>query len=140
MAGNSDVDQETLLPPRALICRQSSDVLAVDDGLVRRAVAYIRAHCRESIGVEQVAAALGTTRRTLERRFRAALDTQPSAELQSARLRLAKRLLATTERPVGHLASELGFATPQHFTAFFRKHAGCTPTAYRVSDARRDHA
>ena len=133
MAGNNEVERETLLPPGELICRQSSDVLAVDDGLVRRAVAYIRAHCRESIGVEQVAAALGTTRRTLERRFRAALDTPPSTELQSARLRLAKRLLATTEGPIGHLASELGFATPQHFTAFFRQHAGCTPTVFRNS-------
>ena len=126
-----NVPDQTLLPPLELVCRQSSDVLAVEDDIVRRAVAYMRINCRESIGVDQVAAELGTTRRTLERRFRRALDMSPVQELHEARLRLARRTLEKTDQPISQVAAEMGFGTPQHFTAFFRQRAGCTPSAYR---------
>ena len=131
LLGGNTVSDETLVPPLELVCRQSSDVLAAEDDIVRCAVAYMRINCREPIGVDQVAAELGTTRRTLERRFRRALDTSPVQELQQARLRLARRALETTDRPIGQLAAELGFGTPQHFTAFFHQKVGCTPSAYR---------
>lgn len=43
----------------------------------------------------------------------------------------AKRQLVHSQRPVQHIASELGFDEYSNFAKFFRKEAGCTPRAFR---------
>lgn len=48
----------------------------------------------------------------------------------------SKGLLTRTDWPINTIALVLGFKEENHFSAFFRKHVGCTPTEYRVSKNR----
>lgn len=44
----------------------------------------------------------------------------------------AKRLIAHTEKSVKEIAYELEFLEPAHFTNFFKKHMGTTPTKFKA--------
>lgn len=50
---------------------------------------------------------------------------------QQQRIKLAQQYLADPSLRVKEIGYRLGFATPQHFTAVFRRATGLTPTAYR---------
>lgn len=43
----------------------------------------------------------------------------------------SKRLLKSTDGPINKIAMVLGFKEDSHFSAFFKKHVGHTPTEYR---------
>jgi AraC family transcriptional activator of pobA len=45
----------------------------------------------------------------------------------------AKRMLMDKKRTVNEIASALGFDDYSYFVRLFKKHAGMTPTAFRVS-------
>ncbi len=84
----------------------------------------------------QVAAReLGLAPRTLQRRL-SEQQTSFEAEVGAARLKAAERLLAETDAAVTTIAIDLGFASPQHFSTLFRKHAGQTPTDFRAHRRR----
>ncbi len=43
----------------------------------------------------------------------------------------AKNMLSSTDNPVNHIASSLGFDYSQHFSKFFKNNVGISPTHYR---------
>jgi AraC-like DNA-binding protein len=86
------------------------------------------AECRH---VDAYARQLGCTERSLARATTETVGKSPKA-LISARVSLeAKRLLAHTSLPVGAIADRLGFDEATHFSKFFRREAGCTPSEFR---------
>lgn len=46
-------------------------------------------------------------------------------------IEFAKYRLADSEKNINEVAYALGFDYPQHFTRFFKKYVGCSPTEYR---------
>jgi AraC-like DNA-binding protein len=74
---------------------------------------------------------LGTSPRTLQRRFVAALGQAPSAVLHQLRLDRARDLLRDPERPVGDVALACGFASQAHFATTFRAAFGVSPSELR---------
>jgi DNA-binding LacI/PurR family transcriptional regulator len=77
----------TVLRPRRLITRRSTDGLAVADESVAVALEYIQEHLGNPIRVPEVARAAGVSRRTLEERFRQQLGQpifrlRPRAEIR----------------------------------------------------------
>src|SRR6185436_20300339 len=54
MKGEKIPSSEHFIPPVDVAVRQSTDVLAVDDPQIARALRYIRAHGCERIGVKEV--------------------------------------------------------------------------------------
>jgi AraC-like DNA-binding protein len=79
---------------------------------------------------DAVASSLGLSVRSLQRQLQAA-GTSYDVEVQTARIRLAQRLLAESDRKLGAVAIEAGFATQAHFNAVFRRLTGETPGAWR---------
>jgi AraC-like DNA-binding protein len=84
----------------------------------------------ENADVARAARAISRAPRSLQRDLHAA-GTTFQAELDAARLRLAKRLLAETDSPLTEIAYDVGCASPQHFSALFRRVEGVTPSAWR---------
>jgi LacI family transcriptional regulator len=123
----------TLLPPVQVIERQSTDLVATKDHAVVHAVAFIRANLTEQISVDDIADAAQCSRRTLERRFREALDRTVHDELMRQRLARARRLLQETEMPLEKLAKQTGFTDSRRLGLVFRKKFGTTPAAFRKS-------
>ncbi len=133
MQGETPQPRHLCIRPTGLVTRTSSDILAMDDELVVKAVRYIREHAHEGIGVGDVVDAVGGSRRLLERRFREALDRTIHDEIAERRLERIKHLLATTDMPMRELAKRMGFRESKRLSEFFRSHTGQSPRIYRRS-------
>ena len=120
-----------LIPPPPVIERESTGKGSGADPSVAAACAFIDRHAREGIGVEQVAAAVHTGRRTLERRFRAVMGRTLGEALRRTRALPVKRLLAETRLTLEEIAERTGFHSAQHLSEFFRDLEGCSPGAFR---------
>lgn len=131
MDGMPAPTEPILIEPAALLPRQSTDVLAVDDPLVAQALRFTSEHGHERIRVSDVSAAVHVTRRTLERRFRRVLGRSIRDEIVRLRVERAKRLLAQSRTPIKRLASEAGFRDDLQMCTEFKRLEGITPSAYR---------
>ncbi|MFK7882504.1 helix-turn-helix domain-containing protein [Roseobacter sp.] len=78
----------------------------------------------------RMAASFGMSVRSYQRRLND-VGTTHSALIDSARLELALRLLAEEKNSVTEIAFELGYSYPGHFTRFFKRKVGLSPTEYR---------
>ena len=83
----------------------------------------------------RAAKAVGRATRSLQRDLRTA-GTTFHAEVDAARVRLAKRLLADTASPITEIAYDIGCASPQHFSALFRRVVGVPPSVWRQRRSR----
>ncbi len=134
MEGRPLAERRVWIPPSGVIGRDSTDGVAVADELVRDALVLIREHLGESLRVRDLARRLGVARRTLESRFRAAIDRSPGEAIRRLRVEKAARLLLDTRLPLARVAELCGYAEPRLLTAHFRQVHGVTPTVWR-----RDH-
>ncbi len=82
-------------------------------------------------GLETLAKEFGLSSRQLRRVVRKELGASPVELAQTARLLLAKRLLAESRLPVIRVAFASGFESVRRFNALFRSHYGLTPTRLR---------
>jgi len=131
MAGRAAPAEPLRVPPLGVSARQSSDILAIDDADVAKAIHHIRRHAFEGITVEDVLRELPLSRRALEHRFRRRLGRTPKEEIQRLRFEEAKSLLASTDLPLARISDRLGFHQPAYLSAAFRREAGVSPSAYR---------
>ena len=120
------------VPPREVVIRMSSDVIAVDDPVLGRALAYIREHLAESVSVEQIARAAGVSRSLLEKRVRAHLGTTITDQLRDQRLKTALKLMVETPMLMKEIAEATGFRRATYFSNVFREHLGETPRQWRA--------
>lgn len=133
MLGQRLSQKAIFISPSHVVVRQSTDIVAIADPDISEAVAFIRDHAVERIGVAEVVERLSVARRGLERRFRKILGRSVHEEIQRVRVEHAKHLLVETDLPMSTLAWRCGFSTPQRLAAAFRCATGCTPLAYRRS-------
>jgi LacI family transcriptional regulator len=131
MDGQDAPDQPVLVMPQTVVTRRSTDVLAVEDPLVADALEYIHDRATEGIQVPGVAQDLDVSRRTLERRFRRALNCTPAEEIRRTRTAQAIRLLRETDLPVAEIATQCGFRYAQHLAPVIQEATGLTPTEFR---------
>lgn len=131
MSGGKPPEAPIIIPPGRVVTRQSTDIVAIDDPEVSGALAYIRRHAWERIGVADVVRALSVGRRDLERRFRKLLGRTPLEEIRRVRIESAKEYLSGTELPMSRVARLSGFSTPQRLAAVFLRATGMSPRAYR---------
>ncbi len=78
---------------------------------------------------------LGRSERSLQRDLQQAGSTF-RAELEAARVELARALLVDTDLKIDSVARKVGCASATHFATLFRKVAGETPSAYRERHRR----
>ena len=131
MAGETDTVSATLIPPTGIVTRQSTDVLAVEDRNVARAVRYIREHACEGICVDDVVSHAALSRRLLETRFKKLLGRSPHDEITRVQLRRVKELLAETDLPLAEIADRTGFRYVEYLSAVFKNKTGVPPGHYR---------
>jgi LacI family transcriptional regulator len=121
------------IPPIGLVTRQSTDLVAVADQRLARAMRHIRAHAHEVLSVDDIARTAGMSRSSLEKKFRDAFGRSPWDQVLHLRLREAERLLSGTTLDIAEIAERSGFGTPEYFSAIFRKLTGKSPRAARRS-------
>lgn len=120
-----------LVPPAGITVRQSSDVLAVDDTDIRRAIRLIKERGCCDLSAAQVATTVGISRKLLDRKFQQILGRTIHDELQRTRLAEAKRLLAETDHKLLVVSVRAGFTHAAQLCNVFKSAVGMSPMQYR---------
>lgn len=120
-----------LIPPKGVVTRLSTHVLAIPDLAIAQAVRFIWEHYPEPIGTPEVAAAAGLSRRTLERDFRKHLGQSVNHEIAQVRVERAKQMLLETKLKAYEVALQCGFSDVVHFSKAFHRLTGSRPSHYR---------
>ena len=131
MSSGRRTPRTVLIPPAGIVTRRSTDVIAVADPTIRRALEFIRRNLGRAIGAPQIAEGLGIRRTDLDALFRMQLNRAVGAEIRRQRFAQVKVLLKTTDRAISAIARETGYCTPSHLTNAFRAAFGVTPKAWR---------
>jgi LacI family transcriptional regulator len=129
--------QQILLKATHVNTRQSTDTLAVSDRAVAHAVRFIHAHARDRFQVNDVAEAVGISRRALESRFRKILGFSINHKIERVRTEQIARMLIEMDLTVSQIANLLGFTDSQHIARFFRRIKGLSPQAFRQAYGRK---
>lgn len=98
--------------------------------LARAVLAVIEAPAAPH-SVESLASLAGMSRASFAEHFSRAFQQGPIDFVQKVRLRVAARLLATTDLPLKVVAQSVGYAGPTAFSRAFRTAYGVDPTTYR---------
>ncbi len=129
--GGKPPDQPVHVPPAGVATRQSTDLLAVNEPHLAKAVKFIRNHAGKPLQVAQVAEHTGVSRTTLEQKFKQYIGRSPLEEIRRVHIERACDLLSNTDLAIAVVAAESGFAHPSNLTSIFRRATGMTPTQYR---------
>jgi len=132
------VPDVTLVAPQRVVTRLSTDTCAVGNSQVARALAYIAEHYPEpALSVTDVAAAVGLSRRQLERTFRQETGGTVHEHIIKRRMEEASRLLRTHPRAkVADIAGLVGLDGETTFFRTFRRFFGESPGEHRQSAVR----
>ena len=120
-----------LIPPTGVVPRQSSDIVAVDNADVAKALHYISTHPGLRITVKDVARHADVSLRTLIRKFKDILKRSPEEEIRRVCMERAKLLLYDTNLSMAKIAENLGYSSTEYFIRAFRREVGTTPRAFR---------
>lgn len=131
MDGEAPPKEPKLLQPVGIVARESTDFLAVEDELIAEALRFIAEKCHKPMGPDDVARAVSTEKRTLQRRFEKYLNRPIASEIRRVRIERAKRELTQSERSLSEIARDVGFGEAMRMYEIFRRELGVTPSQYR---------
>ena len=131
MSGQRPPKKPILVPPLGIVVRRSTEVIAVSDPTVRKAMEFISKRLAQPIGSPQIADALGVRRPVLDTLFREHLCHSVGEEIRRQRFARAKLLLEATNMSVAAIAAETGYCSPSHLANTFRDATGVSPRAWR---------
>jgi AraC family L-rhamnose operon transcriptional activator RhaR/AraC family L-rhamnose operon regulatory protein RhaS len=106
-----------------------------DDKLLSlvESIAYIDAHCPEKLDYGSLAEKCAVSYSTYWRLFKKLTGTTPMEYQIAARIKLAERLLRSSDDTVLSVALSCGFYDSSHFIREFVKRKNITPTEYRTA-------
>jgi LacI family transcriptional regulator len=132
MAGQSELPTAHLIKPLGIVTRESTDVLATDDGDLSAAVRFIRAHATQGIKVEDVLRAVPLSRRVLESRFQKLLGRTPHEEITRVQIERVKELLTETDLSLAAIAHRTGYRHVEYMSVAFKRETGRPPSEFRA--------
>ena len=125
----------TTMPPVCVVPRATTDLARLDDAEVASAVQFIKANVGQPLQVDDVLEHRSISRRSLERRFRAALGRSVADEIRRAHIDRARQLLTNTTLSIEEVALASGFTSATLLGVVFRRHLKESPTAFRQRSA-----
>ncbi|HEU5080497.1 MAG TPA: DNA-binding transcriptional regulator [Opitutaceae bacterium] len=124
-------EEDIRIDPIRVVVRRSTDVLAIDDQVVRAALHYIQEFACKGISAEDVAARVGLSRHALERKFRQLCGRSPHMEIRAIQIARIKQLLIETDLPLKNVADLVGVPHTEYVSVMFNRYVGMPPGAYR---------
>jgi LacI family transcriptional regulator len=122
---------DILVKPQDLIKRQSSDIIAVNDTDIRKALVFIGQNFQKPIQVDSVVKCTSLSRRMLERRFNRYLKRSINDEINRLRIQYIKNILSNSDNSIRKIAESLEYTDVEHFSRFFKKITTLSPIEYR---------
>jgi LacI family transcriptional regulator len=124
--------QQLIVEPTHVATRRSTDVKAFDGHEVGTALSFIHRNRARDFTVDDVAKAVGVSRRNLEVKFRKNVGRTILSEIQRIRLDHAKRMLRETDLPIPQIAESSGYNSASYLVQVFRREVGASPAKYRA--------
>lgn len=94
-------------------------------------LAFVHSHYAEKMTLEDIAQSASVSPRECLRCFNTSIRQSPMEYLIAYRIRIAKKLLETTDLSVTEISGQSGFNSPAYFTKQFHRICGVSPRAYR---------
>jgi LacI family transcriptional regulator len=133
MDGRKPRRRRLVIDPMGVVTRHSTDILAIQDPVAAKAMAFVWEHALRGIKVKDVAEAVTCSRAALETRFKAALGYSVHTAACNVRLEQARRLVRDTNLSLKQIAANTGFKSVQHMTTVFGRAFGQPPAGYRLA-------
>ncbi len=131
MNGENLNDQEITIYASHVAPRFSTDMTAIEDQDVAKAVRFIRTHSNKNICVDDVVDAAPLSRRVLEKRFRDQLDTTILQEIRRVKTDKIAQLLIETNLSVSQIALSMGFNGNEHISRYFQREKNMSLLQFR---------
>ncbi|WP_213641111.1 GlxA family transcriptional regulator [Pseudomonas lalucatii] len=127
------VAKQLILPVRRLGNQsQFSSLLESQAGRYAQLIDWLRAHLREPLGVERLAAQAGEAPRSFYRHFQAETGQSPAAFIEALRLQVAREQLEAGAS-VKAAARAAGFSSDEQLSRVFARRCHMTPLQYRLT-------
>jgi LacI family transcriptional regulator len=131
MTGTSRGVKHTLVAPKRIVERASTETDPVEPLWLSEALRFIRKEIPQGVNAEEVIRHVGLSHTQVEKAFAKALGSTVHQEIARLRMREACRLLMETDLTAVEIARHTGFASAQYFSRQFSRHFGVPPAAYR---------
>lgn len=120
----------SILPP-PIVIRDSTRLTEPAGNPVSLAYQFISDQACQRITVDDVLRIAQMSLPTLHKRFMAAYNITPGAEIRRVKLERAQYHLRTTTLSIARIAELCGFDTQANFANFFKRETGQSPSRYR---------
>lgn len=112
--------------------RMSTRHKIISDPYIREIVEFIKHNYTQDIDIRKLVSFIPLSRRAIELKFKKEMHPYTiTSYLTKLRLEHFCHLLEHTSMPIKEAAEQSGFIESSNFSTIFRKHMGCTPSAYR---------
>jgi transcriptional regulator GlxA family with amidase domain len=102
-----------------------------EDPIIGKVHRYVTEHITDALSIEQLADAVGVSRRTFSRVFAKYAKVTPSAFVEQVRVDSARKLLEDSDAPLKTVAYQCGFSSATHMRTTFSRRLEVTPKQYR---------
>ena len=110
----------------------SEDIASAQFAVLREIIEKFDEHISDSnYNLESLCEELNISRSQLFRKIKALSNTTPNELLRMIRIKRAAQLLRKNHMNVTQVMLQIGYRTPSHFAASFRKYYGVNPGEYR---------
>lgn len=113
--------------------RQSANYVDSSNYFAARALNFVNHNYAANITVDDIAEALGITRKYLYAVFNYVFNISPKQYLIYYRIEKACKRLKSTDQPVREIAETVGYSNQFYFAREFKRLTGMSPTEYRKS-------
>lgn len=117
--------------PLRVVTRQSTDMLAVEDEYIRKALIFIHNNLDNEIYVDDVAKQVLLSRRALEKRFLKATGRTVYQEIQNKRIEKVVSLLLESNLSIQDIAIKCGYQDSKNLSRIFSSIHKLSPSQYR---------
>ena len=132
MAGRAPKDSKPfLIRPVKVVERESAVATTPTAHILARALDFIRRNAVKGIKVDDVAKALGISRRLADLRFQQFSGETINEAITRHKLDAVKKLLATTDRPIKVISESCGYTDLAYLKTLFKRRFGCTMRDWR---------
>jgi AraC-like DNA-binding protein len=107
------------------------DISNAQMNIIREYNILVEKHFRELHHVKDYANLLFKSPKTLSNLFPKYSDKSPLMVIHERIVLEAKRLLLYSDKSTNEIGQELGYKDPAHFSKFFKKHEGLSPSNFR---------
>ena len=127
-----------LARPLRVVERESAVATSPAAHLISRAMDYIRKNATKGIKADNVAQFLGVSRRLTDLRFQQFNGASINETITYHKLEAIKKLLATTNRPIGDISLACGYTNLPYLKTLFKHRFGCTMRDWRKANSKCD--